>query len=326
MKQRKPKSSLAHIKKWPYIFLAPFFVSYAVFSVYPIIQSFLISLTNWNGISEKKFIGLKNYINLFTTDAYFWKSIGTTTLTMLIVVPVSIFLSLVFSAVLDSMSEKASTFFRVTNFLPYITTSIAVGLLFALLFGQRAGVVNGALMQLGIIEEPIYWLGYAGTSRFVLVVLLLWQGLGYSVVLYCAALAGVDRQLYEAAEIDGANAVQRFFRITIPLLRPITLFSLITKLSGALQLYEAPMMLFSATGGDTAGGPGRVGLTTMWYFYDTAFRTQMNLGKGAAISYALLVFILLFTGVGQKLMDLAEQPPKLQRARRAKKQRGGKAG
>lgn len=298
------------INIWPYIFLAPFFIFYIAFNLYPTLFSFYISLTNWDalaGISNKKFVGFSNYINLFTNDKFFYKAIGNTLLFMVAYIPFVIIIGLVLAVVLFNMKKFRRTF-QTLNVLPYITTPVAIGVIFAFMFDWSTGIVNKILVHFGILQEGINWLGVGNYARIVVIIMLIWKSFGYYFVVYLAGLSTIPEELSEAAAVDGATPRQIFFHITLPYLKPITVFLVITSIISGLQLFDEPMLLFSGnSGGGIIGGPGRACLTGALYFFDKSFTSTSSYGYGAAISYGIFIFILLFSTVGFKLFKTGEE-------------------
>jgi len=302
-KTRKVRSSA----KWPYIFLFPYIALYLIFFLFPILYTLGISFTDWDGFGEINFVGLANYKNIFITDPYFLKSIGNTLLIMLFTLPILLFVSLLLANILYGKNIRGRRLFQTTVFMPYITTPVAIGVLFALLFDMHTGVVNRLLDVFGLITENIPWLYSPGLARVVVIILLIWKNLGYYMVFYMAGMSAIPDELYDAASVDGANSVQTFFNITIPQLKNTIVFLAITGIINGFQLLDEPMLLFESFAGEqtasTVGGPGRSVLTTVWYMYDTAFGTTFHYGKGSAIAYGLFIFIAIFSLVGFKVMN-----------------------
>ncbi len=293
-------------RKWvPYFFLSPYLLFYLAFGLVPIVFSFYVSLTSWDGIGEKTFVGLENYKFLFNSDSYFFQSVGNTLFFTVITLPLQIALGLLLASLLYSRWVKWRAFFQLINFLPYIVTPVAVGLMFNLLFDWQAGFVNKVLLHFGLVEEGIYWLGEAGYARMVIIVMLFWKGFGYTMIFYLAGLANIPKDLHEAAEVDGASAMKVFFSITLPLLKPVTAFIVITGIIGGFQLLEEPMLLLGGSGQGSSiaviGGPDRCCLTTVWNMYDTAFGSTTRYGLGAAIAYGLCVIIAVFSFLGVRM-------------------------
>lgn len=305
--QTREKNPWKKRTKYVVLFLAPFVALYLVFGLFPIVYSFYISLTDWTFGKEVHFVGLSNYIQLFTADPYFWKSVGNTLLLMLLYIPASLIVSLLLANLIFQKNTKCKRFFQVAFFLPNVTTAVAVGLMFALIFDWQTGILNGILTRLGM-AGGINWLGEPGTARLVTGLMLFWAYFGYCTIFYLSGLAGISEDVYEAATLDGASKRQILFHITIPLLRPITSFLLLTSFISGCQVMEEPMLLLNgwATVGQTAGGPGRSCLTIVWYLYDTAFGngTRLQYGKGAAIGYAAFLLIALLVLVWKRTQKM----------------------
>ncbi len=292
----------------PYLFTAPFFFCYFAFVIYPTIYSFFISLTNWDslmGVAKRQLVGFANYIKLFASDKLFYQSIGNTLLFMVIYIPVLIAGGLLLAVMLYSL-RKSSRFFQTVNILPYITTPVAIGIIFSFMFDWSTGIINTALIQTGILQEGINWLGAPGTARLVVILLIVWKNLGYYLLIFLAGLSALSDDVNEAASIDGANKVQIFFRITVPLLRPIIVFLIITSVISGFQLFDEPYLLFSNLQ-SPYGGPARSCLTAMMYFFDKTFKTSTQLGYGAAVSYSMFVLILIASLIINRLLKRKEE-------------------
>lgn len=292
---------------WPYLFVIPFFAIYIAFNFYPLINTFFISLTKWDGFRESTFIGFKNYVDIFTKDPYFLKSIGNTLIFMAFDIPIVIGGGILLAALLNSKYLKASGFFRLATFAPYLTIPVAIGVLFSLLFDWNSGIINKILLSTGLIHQGINFLGDPNLARGTIILMICWKYIGYHMIFFNAGILGIPLELYEAADVDGASGFVKFTRITIPMLRPIVEFLLIMNIIWGFQLFDEPKVLFSpwvsasgTTG--TVGGPGRSALTAVWNLYDTSFGTQMQYGKGAAIAYGLFLFILIFSAIGLLLI------------------------
>lgn len=254
-------------------------------------------------------VGFSNYIRLFTVDPYFLKSVANTVLLMLMYLPAGICLGLIFASIVYSPNVKGRRLFQIANFMPNITTPVAVGLLFAMLFDWKTGMVNRVLIALGVSQTGFDYLGSPWGARIVVAGMVLWKSVGYCMTVYLAGLAGIPRTLYEAAELDGASAHQQFFYVTIPQIKDISLFLIITGTISGFSLLDEPMLLLSgwATTGGVVGGPMRSCLTSMWYLYDTAYGTTMHYGLAAAISYGLFLFIGVFSYFSVKMMYRGEK-------------------
>jgi multiple sugar transport system permease protein/cellobiose transport system permease protein len=189
--------------------------------------------------------------------------------------------------------------FRLLNFLPYLTTPIALGIIFALLFDPALGIINGLLEKLGI--PAVLWTREPWPARILVSIVTIWRWTGYTAILFLAGLTNINRDYYEASEIDGANAFQRMIAITIPLLKPIIIFVLLTTMIGCFQIFEEPFMIFTITG-KQIGGPDYSVLTGIWLFYETAFSGKFRNGYGASIAICLFVIIAVISFMVNRIM------------------------
>ncbi|GAF65437.1 ABC transporter permease protein [Bacillus sp. TS-2] len=274
------------IKKdnYGYLFIAPFFLIFFLFGFYPIIYSFYLSLTNWDGLYDPQFIGLGNYLRAFS-DPVLYQSLFNTFFIWIIAVIPQLTISLILAVILTDKYLKGKGFFRAVYFFPHIVTAASLGLLVSLMFDWQTGSVNQMLMTLQIIDAPIDWKNDAFFMRVLVSAILFFQYFGYSMLIYIAGLQGISPDFGEAAQIDGANKRQIFFKITIPLLRPIILFQVITSLIGGVQIFDQPFMLTEGT-----GAPDNSTLTSIMYLYRTSFE-QGNFGYGATIAFCLFFVI-----------------------------------
>lgn len=301
--KRRNRSALHKVSKWPYLFCLPFIAAYCMFSLFPMLYSLELSFFDWNGFGEKTFVGLQNYIDLFTKDPLFLKSLGNTVILMAFSTPITVFLGLTVAYLLFDIG-KGKRLYQTVNFFPYITTPVAIGFIFSYLFDWQSGYVNKFLVWLGVLDEPIFWLGGENAPKVIIVIMIVWRYLGYYMTIYLAAMTSMPTEVYEAAAMDGASNLKTFTKITIPMLSGTTRFLVITSLIGGLQMFEEPKLLFSgwaAVGNGVTGGPGYTALTTVWKFYNDAFNLDSRLGYGSAIAYTLFVFIMIFSVIGFKL-------------------------
>ena len=296
MKKRKSKA--------PYFFIAPFFICYAVFSAFPFAFSFVMSFTDWNGVKTPKFVGLANYIRIFTTDLTAQKAFFNTFVFLIIAIPLQVLLGLLLAMIIKDFifSDRARSAFQLMNFLPYLTSSVAIGLIFQFLFDWDFGTVNLVLEKLGVATKHIYWFGGEWTSRIVVIITIIWRNFGYSMIILSAGLSTISNELLESAELDGANWFQRQIRITIPLLKPILGFACIISMINGFQLFDEPYMLFASQAGQPYGGPGNSVITVMMTMFQASFR-NFQLGYGSAVAYALFFIILIFSVFQIKIMN-----------------------
>lgn len=301
MRKRNP------LRKWPYIFVAPFVITYLLFYLYPMLFSFGISLTDWTAVDmdTRNFVGIKNYIRVFTDDPMFWRSVLNTIKIMLIAMPLTIIAGLLMAVLMFNII-KCRQFIQTVNFLPYITMPVAIGLIFANMFNMNIGPVNQILEKLGILKEGLNWLGDSRYAFWVVILMCMWKNFGYFMVIYLSGLSTISGEYYDAAKVDGANAVQRFFKITLPLLRPITTFVIVQGAIGGFQLFDEAKNLVSGAGSNIVGGPGRSLLTIVWYFYDTSFQNNSRYGYGAAIAFSMMLIIGVISLINVSLLNRRE--------------------
>ena len=276
--------------RWAYIFISPFFILFAIFQAFPIGYSVYISLFDWNGIAPMTYVGLKNYDFLVGPGGKaFQQSLQNGVILFLMYVPVMTLLAIVLAVLLNSKRVQGFRVYRTILFMPYITSMIAAGITFQLLLQQDHGLFNIVLEALRMSPQP--WLETKWLARLSLSLLIIWGWLGYNMVIMLAGLQTIPHELTEAARIDGANTVQAFFRITIPLLRPVIAFSVILSTIGSFGLFNETQALFKSTRG---AGPLRSTLTPLVYIYDQAFG-RFRLGRAAAAGYIYFALIFVLT-------------------------------
>lgn len=274
------------MKKYtPYLMLAPYFILYLCFSLFPIFFSLGISLTSWDGFGDISFAGFANYIRVFTQDKFFYQSLVNTVIFMVVNIPALIFLGLITATLLKDFFKKLRESVQLINFLPYITTPVAIGMIFQQMFDQKNGIINMLLTAVGM--EPIYWLGNPWPARAVVIFMNVWHGYGYIMVLFLAGLATIPDELYEAAKIDGAKWRHSFQHITIPMLKPIFTFVITTSVINGFRLFDQPQLLFSGPS-VPLGGPNRAAMTVVMRFYEASFK-QFEFGYGSAMAYCLFI-------------------------------------
>lgn len=248
---------------------------------------------SWDGFGEQQFVGLANYTRLLH-DPMFIKSIGNTIFIALIAMIPQMVFGLVLAFLLNQKRLKGSNFFKTVFYFPNLVTAVSLGVLFSLLFDWKVGSVNQLLMSLHIISEPINWKGSPLLSQLIVAFVLFWQYFGYYTIIFTAGIRGISYELFEAAEVDGATKTQTFFKIVLPLMRPIMTFAFVTSIIGGLQIFDLPYTF----GGQMGGTKGSL-LTMVMYMYNIAF-TNLDYGYGAAISYGLFVIIIVFSIIFMK--------------------------
>ncbi len=288
--QNKFISSLKpSIKSAPYYFLLPVLMVFCIFMIYPIIKSFILSFYKFKG-GVYEFVGFKNYMALFK-DAVFLAGLRNTLIYLIIQVPIMIILALILSYLLNQPFLKLKGLFRVSVFLPAVTSLVAYSLVFKLLLNTDYGLINYIFKAIGF--KAIDWLNSPIGAKISLMAAITWRWTGYNMVILLAGLQRIPDEIYEASDIDGANRFQKFTKITIPLMRPIILFCTITSTIGTLQLFDESYIL-------TSGGPDNATITVAHYLYDTGFR-YVKFGYAAAISYVLVVIIAILSFIQFKV-------------------------
>ena len=267
--------------RWPYLFISPFYILFLIFGVYPVLFSLYLSFTEWKGLGPIKFVGLKNFELLFK-DKVFWQSMTNGVILFFMYVPIMTFLALVLAVILNSKRVRGFRFFRTLIFIPYIMNIVAAGFTFRLMLNEKYGLVNAMLGTFNI--PPVPWLESVWGGRVSLCLLVIWAWLGYNMVIMLAGLQTIPSELTEAALIDGASATQAFFYVTIPLMRPVILFSVVLSTMGSFNLFSEIYNL-------TDGGPINATLTPVIVIFNQAFG-NFRLGYASAMAY--LYFIILF--------------------------------
>ncbi|OLP46613.1 carbohydrate ABC transporter permease [Rhizobium oryziradicis] len=265
------------------VYLSPYIVGLLVFTALPFVVSFYLSFTDYNLMSAPVFTGLANYIKLFTADRTFRKSLSVTLFYVLLTVPLKLIFAL-FIAVILNYRLKFINFFRTAFYVPSILGgSIAIAVMWRYIFADT-GIVNMALTSMGF--EAVNWFGDPTNALFTITLLRLWQ-FGSAMVIFLAALQSVDKSLYEAAAIDGANRWRAFVHITLPLITPVIFFNLIMQMVQAFQEFNGPYII-------TQGGPLKSTYLLPLYIYDEAFK-RFDMGYASAIAWVLFAIIMVLT-------------------------------
>ncbi|GLJ62899.1 MULTISPECIES: carbohydrate ABC transporter permease [Microbacterium] len=267
------------------LFVAIPVIGFLAFVAYPLVFAAATSFTNWNGITAPAPNGIANYVRMLG-DEYFWKSLGNTVFLML-GIPLGLILSLLLALAMNR-KMRGTTFFRTIYYIPVISSIAAIAILWQWAYNGDFGLVNQALAYVGI-DGP-NWLQDAATAKPAIILMTVWKGLGYSMLLYLAALQSVPRQLYEAASLDGASAFQQFRAITVPMLRPVTFFLVVTNIIGGAQIF-VEINIMTPT-----GGPEFSTATIVWYIWRQAFE-YLNMGYATAMSIVLGILVFVVTAI-----------------------------
>lgn len=278
-------------KNAPYYFLMPIIIIFVLFMLYPIVDSFVLSFKTFEK-GKYSFVGFDNYITMFK-DPVFFASLRNTFIYLIVQVPLMIVLSLGLAALLEQKFVKGKGIFRMAIFLPTITALVAYSLVFKLLLNTDYGLINYILNFFG--ADSVNWLRAKWPARFSIIAAITWRWVGYNMIIMIAGLKAISDEIYEAADVDGANGFQKFLKITVPSMRHIILFTSITSTIGTLQLFDESFIL-------TSGGPDNATITTGHYLYNNGF-VFFKFGYAAAISYVLVLIIAILAFIQFKMSE-----------------------
>jgi ABC-type sugar transport system permease subunit len=285
----------------PYWFLAPYLVVTALFTIYPLINAGVLAFHQTNGPASRAFVGLDNFRYLLN-DPSFWQALWNTTLFAACSVLVQLPLSMGLALLLNSGKGRARGFLRLLLFSPNLVGQVFVGVLFSVLFTPRYGLVNRFLQELvgwGLEKD---WLQDPALVMPAIVLTALWLYVGFNMIYFLAALQSVDKTLEEAARVDGASRFQVFWHVTLPSMRHVVVFVVVTSLIGSYQLFELPLALLSQSNGR---GPDNAGLTVITYLYDVGFVTG-DLGLGSAVGWVVAIIIFTLSLLQIKVSGVVE--------------------
>jgi ABC-type sugar transport system permease subunit len=267
-----------------FLYIAPLILGIVAFQLIPILVSVYISFTEWDGISPVEFVGVANYTEMFTEDPLFLETLRNTIVFTLLAIPLTTVLGFLL-ALLCNRKLHGISLLRAGYFAPYITNVVAIGYIWYWIYNPERGFINGLLSTVGI-DGPA-WLSSSSWALFAVVIVSVWQGAGYPMVIFLAGLQGIPKDLYEAAEIDGAGAWNRVRRITLPLLTPSLFFVVVTQFITSFQVFGVIYIM-------TQGGPGNATSVYIYYLYQTAFSFG-KLGYASAMAWVLFVILALVT-------------------------------
>lgn len=273
------------VKASPYLFIAPFFVLFAIFGLFPLLYTFWVSLHDWELVGDRQFAGLDNY-RLILEDSSFWNSVVNTIGIFVIATVPQLLLALLLANALNRRL-RGSLVYRLGMLAPLVTSTLAVAIVFTQLFGRDYGMVNWLLGMAGV--ENIDWQAYKWSSWIAISAMVDWRWTGYNALIYLAAMQAIPNDLYESAAIDGASRSRQFWMITVPLLRPTIIFTAIISTIGGLQLFVEPLLFGS---GQFYGGSLGQFQTVTLYMFENAFRRN-DYGYGATIAWMLFLLILV---------------------------------
>jgi multiple sugar transport system permease protein len=273
-----------------YFFILPSFLGFLIFVGMPVVVSLVLSFAGWNLLGSPSWVGVANYRELLTRDPVFWRVVQNTVYFMVTIVPLQLMFGLALATALNQ-NIRGRLVYRVIYFMPVVTTIVAGAIVFQFLLNRDFGLISMGIWRLaeitGLPIQPPDFLNSTRWSKPAVVMLTIWKNTGFTMVIYLAALQAVPNELYDAAEVDGANSWQRFWRVTVPMISPTTFFLFIIQMIGAFQLFTEAYVM-------TRGGPAQSTLTVVYYIYQNAFEFG-RMGKASAIAWFLFIFIFLFT-------------------------------
>ncbi|YCI27395.1 sugar ABC transporter permease [Paenibacillus sp. Z6-24] len=277
------------ITGWMFVGVAALLIF--IFFFYPMLQALILSFQTGTGMNLK-FNGLANYTRLFT-DSMFLTAVKNTFIYLIFQVPLMVILALFISVLLNDKNLKFKGFFRTAIFLPCITSLVAYAVVFKYLFSSD-GLVNAMLLNLHLTNTPIEWITDPFWAKVTIIIAITWRWTGYNMIFYLSGLQNIDSSIYEAARIDGASAIRQFFSITVPLLKPIILFTSITSTIGTLQLFDEVVNI-------TKGGPGNATTSISQYIYNLSFEYSPDFGYAATVSYSIVIMIIVLSFIQFKV-------------------------
>lgn len=300
----------------PWFYLLPAVIIIFLFRFIPIIMSFVISFYEWNITGIGNFVGFDNYVKLIY-DKEFWNSMLNTFYLVIFVVPLTIIFSLTFAVFLNQI-KRLKSFFRLIYFVPFVTSLVALSIVWKIIFNQQTGLANAVLNIFGI--EPLRWLaeskgifvllfenfgitlpdylGGPSLALFAIIMVTVWRSIGYNTIIYLAGLQGIPTSYYEAAEIDGANKFKQFFKLTLPLISPTTYYVLMMTTITTFQVFAQVYMMT----GPPIGGPAGTTKVIVYYIFESGFGEAQNLAYASAVALVLFAIILALTMI-QKYME-----------------------
>ncbi|MBA4865999.1 sugar ABC transporter permease [Streptomyces sp. PSKA54] len=279
----------------PYAYIAPFFLIFAVFSLIPLLFTLYVALFEWNPIGDHTFIGFDNFTRLFD-DPRFWNATRNTISIWLLSTVPQLIAALFLAHLLNHARLRFALLFRMSMLVPYITSVAATAIVFAQLYDRDYGLLNWLLGLGGV--EPIDFIQSTWGSRVLIAAMVTWRWFGYTALLYLASLQAIPREIYESASVDGAGGWKQFRHITIPSLRPVIVFTVVTSTIGGLQIFTEPLLL-NPINAQTCGATRQCQTLTL-FLYEQGFG-QYQFGYAAAIGVALLVLVLVIAGINYLL-------------------------
>ena len=293
--KKKGMSLLGKQRAAGWTFLAPATIMIAIMSFYPMIRAFIISLQTGAGANMRFADPIFSNYKRILADKVFQQSIVNTFLYLIIQVPIMLILAILLAQLLNNKDLKFKGFFRTCVFLPCATSLVSYSLIFRSMFATD-GLINSILIKLGILSTGYNFLGNSASAKIVIILALIWRWTGYNMVFFLSGLQNIEYSVYEAAKIDGASAIQTFFKITVPLLKPTILLTAIMSTNGTLQLFDESINL-------TDGGPANASISMSHYIYNLCFKYVPNFGYAAAMSFFILLLVAVLAFIQMRVGD-----------------------
>jgi multiple sugar transport system permease protein len=290
-RRKKVRTAEETVARAGWFFLAPALVLIGIFFFLPVVASFVLSITDFDiyavgDLDNARFVGLRNYTDLLG-NPLFWKALGNTFYFALIGGPLTVAVSLGAALLVNAKAVRLKSLFRTIYFIPFVTTLVAVAIVWRYLYHPQYGLLNYVLGLIGI--DPINWLGDPRWAMPAIILLAVWKNFGYNMLIFIAGLQAIPEELYEAASIDGAGALRRFWHVTLPMLAPTFFFVGVVTMIGYFQLFAEPYVM-------TQGGPLRSTTSLVLFMYEEGFR-WWRMGAAAAIAFVLFILILGWTAI-----------------------------
>ena len=269
--------------KYAYFYITPFFIVFLIFSLFPILYSFVLSFCDMDVLSGRfTFVGMRNYQRLFESG-YFFKSIGNTLLIWIMSIIPQLSIAFVLALILSNKWFRGRFLLRNIYYFPNLVTPVTIGLLFGAMFSYPGGAVNNIITMLGL--EAVDFQNNQMLARMVIAIAICWKNFGFNIIYFTAGINSISDDVLEAAEVDGASNWQKITRITLPLMRPILIYVLVTSVIGGLQMFDESHLVFKSVPGDAT-------VTMVKYLYDSAFE-RFQFGYAAAVAYGIFVIIII---------------------------------
>lgn len=301
MSSYSPRQRVFALRHWvggsfaPYVFIAPFFVFFLAFGLFPLLYALRLSFTDWRGVGVPRFVGFANYTFLLT-DRLFWESVQNSLYLWFFIVPVQTLFAVLVASLLSRPLLRFRWFFRTSYLVSYLVPLVAIAQVWKVLFDQDFGAVNYVLQTLGL--PAVGWLTTSTWAKPTLALLVFWKSSGFAILIMLAAIQGIPRELYEAAALDGANERKQFFLITLPLMRRAIAFYVVIATLAVVQMFAEPYVL-------TQGGPYRSTTTAGYALF--RYMKHLELGLGAANSFLLTILVVALSLLMLRLLRVREE-------------------